>query len=175
VGKRWGTSCPTVAMLRKSLPLETASGWNDVGHVPSRTFSLVCFCKADATGRYTTTGRYRQYAFVSVEARERGGKRAQCSIGVQNAQALVVLMVTIVSTRIFPRSRGKVRNVFGDKELGEEWYQADGFVTLPAALSLSSPLPWSRYHNASYQILRGSRAGRYKELWCLRRVYVELS
>src|SRR5712691_11202574 len=26
VGKRWGTSCPIVAMLRKSLPFETASG-----------------------------------------------------------------------------------------------------------------------------------------------------
>src|SRR5437879_984078 len=64
-------------------------------------------------------GRYRRYALVSVEARERGGKRAQCSTGTQNAQAWQIPIVTISSKRGFPRSSGRAGNVFGDKELGK--------------------------------------------------------
>ena len=110
--------------------------------------------------------------------KEKVAKRAQCSTGVQNAQARVVLMVTIVSTRVFPRSSGKAGKVFGDNGLRRNGTTACGFVIFHArwapamgrspcvnqdALFLSdqhvpkiseSPLesyePWHRSHKYSY-------------------------
>src|SRR5437879_13674919 len=64
-------------------------------------------------------GRYRRYALVSVEARERGGKRAQCSAGTQNAEAWQIPQVTISRQRVLPRSSGRAGNVVGAKELGK--------------------------------------------------------
>src|SRR5712691_11490811 len=110
VGKRWGTSCPTVAMLRKSLPFETVSGCHVSATSLPVHFRLAGPARPMHQDDTQPLGRYRRYALVSVEARERGGKRAQCSTTVQDAQERQVSRVTISGSRVFLKG---VKNMQG--------------------------------------------------------------